>query len=146
MIYDRIVSLEDDNKQLNNELKTIKEKLMNEEANSLIDKALDNGTYRYLLLKLDSYKGNLKEYAISIRNKLDNGFVFVVNHNEDKLSMVAAAGNKAIDAGIDCGKIISTICAIANGKGGGKKDLAQGGGANTDVDVILNEVEKLINS
>ena len=146
MIFDRVSALENDNKQLNNELKTIKEKLMNEEANSLISKAIDNGTYKYLLLKLDSYKGNLKDYAVSIRNKLDNGFVFVVNQNEDKLSMVAGAGNKAIDAGIDCGKIISDICALANGKGGGKKDLAQGGGSNYNVDNLLNEVEKLLHS
>ena len=146
MIYDRVLNIENDNKQLNNELKTIKEKLLNEEANSLINKAIDNGKYKYLLLKLDNYEGNLKDYAISIRNKLDNGFIFVVNQKDDKLSMVAGAGSKAIDEGIDCGQIISTICKLASGKGGGKKDLAQGGGSNYNPDNLLKEVEKLLNS
>ncbi|MDO4197398.1 MAG: alanine--tRNA ligase [Erysipelotrichaceae bacterium] len=144
MIYDRLVSLKNENASLNSELKTIKEKLINEEANSLISKAKDNGKYKYLLLSLDKYDGNLKDYATSIRNKLNGGFVFVVNKNEDRLSMVAGAGKDAIDSGIKCGEIISKACALANGKGGGKPDLAQGGGSNADPEMIIAEVENLV--
>ena len=143
-ILDRLIQIKNENSSLNNELKTIKEKLLNEEANSLINKAKDNGKYKYLLLSLDKYSGNLKDYANGIRNKLDGGFVFIVNKNEDKLSMVAAAGNKAMDNGIKCGEIISKACALANGKGGGKPDLAQGGGTSADPQMILNEVENML--
>ena len=144
MLYDRIVQMKNENADLNAQLKTIKEKLLNEEANSLISKAIDNGKFRYLLLSLDKYEGNIKDYANGIRNKLDGGFVFVINQNEDKLSMVASAGNKATEAGINCGKLISAICAQANGKGGGRPDLAQGGGGNADPQTLLKEVEKMI--
>ncbi len=144
MIYDRIVQMKNENASLNRELKLIKEKLLNEEANSLIQKAKDNGSYRYLLLKLDKYSGNLKDYVSGIRNKLNGGFVFVVNSNGERLSMAAAAGKNATDAGVACGQIISKACALANGKGGGRPDLAQGGGNNTDPDMILQEVEKLL--
>ena len=144
MLYDRLVQLKNENAQLGSELKTIKEKLLNEEANSLIAKAKDNGKFRYLLLDLDKYAGNLKDYANGIRNKLDGGFVFVINRNDDKLSMVASAGNKATEAGINCGKLISAVCAMANGKGGGRPDLAQGGGNGTDPQTLLKEVEKMI--
>ena len=144
MLYDRIVQMKNENADLNAQLKTIKEKLLNEEANSLISKAIDNGKFRYLLLSLDKYEGNIKDYANGIRNKLDGGFVFVINQNEDKLSMVASAGNKATEAGINCGKLITAICAQANGKGGGRPDLAQGGGSNADPQTLLKEVEKMI--
>lgn len=144
MIYDRIVQMKNENASLNRELKSIKEKLLNEEANSLIQKAKDNGSYRYLLLKLDQYSGNLKDYVSGIRNKLNGGFVFVVNSNGERLSMAAAAGKNAMDAGVACGQIISKACALANGKGGGRPDLAQGGGNNADPDMILQEVEKLL--
>ena len=144
MLYDRIVQMKNENADLNAQLKTINEKLLNEEANSLISKAIDNGKFRYLLLSLDKYEGNIKDYANGIRNKLDGGFVFVINQNEDKLSMVASAGNKATEAGINCGKLISAICAQANGKGGGRPDLAQGGGSNADPQTLLKEVEKMI--
>ena len=144
MIHDRILQMKNENASLNRELRAIKEKLLNEEANSLISKAKDNGTYRYLLLKLDQYSGNLKDYVSGIRNKLNGGFVFVINVNGERLSMAAAAGKSAMDAGILCGQIISQACALANGKGGGRPDLAQGGGNNADPDMVLEEVEKLL--
>ena len=144
MLYDRILQMKNENADLTAQLKTIKEKLLNEEANSLIAKAKDNGKFKYLLLNLENYEGNLKDYANGIRNKLDGGFVFVVNRNEDKLSMVASAGNKATEAGINCGKLISSICSMANGKGGGRPDLAQGGGNSADPLVLIKEVEKMI--
>ena len=143
-ILDRLVQIKNENASLNSELKTIKDKLLNEEANSLISKAKDNGKYRYLLLSVDNYSGNLKDYANGIKNKLDGGFVFIVNRNEDRLSMVAAAGNRAMENGIKCGEIISKACSMANGKGGGKPDLAQGGGTSADPKTILNEVENML--
>ncbi|MBQ0036964.1 MAG: alanine--tRNA ligase [Firmicutes bacterium] len=144
-IFDRVVTLKNENADLNKQLKEFKEKLMNEEANSLISKAKDNGKYKYLLLKLNNYQGNLKDYVSGIRNKIDGGFVFAINENGDKLAIACGAGKKALDEGIKCGEIISKICALASGKGGGKPDLAMGGGVNTNqTDSLLNEVEKLL--
>lgn len=143
-ILDRLIQIKNENVSLNSELKNIKEKLLNQEADLLISKAKDNGKYKYLLLSLDKYSGNLKDYASGIRNKLNGGFVFIVNRNDEKLSMVAAAGKTAMDNGIKCGEIISKACALANGKGGGKPDLAQGGGTSTDPQMILNEVENML--
>ena len=144
MIFDRIIALKNENSELNNELKKINEKLLNEQANSLIKDAKDNGKFKYILLSLNNYNGNLKDYATSLRNKIDGGFVFIVNKNEDKLSMVASAGEKVIANGIKCGEIILKACALANGKGGGKPDLAQGGGSNADPNIIINAVEELV--
>ena len=58
--------------------------------------------------------------------------------------MVASCGKKANEAGIKCGEIISKVCALANGKGGGKDDMAQGGGALIDPEIIIKEVENLL--
>ena len=146
MILDRIVSLKNENLQLNSELKKINEKLLNEQANSLIKNAKDNGRFKYILLKVNNYSGNLKDYASSLKNKIEGGFVFIVNsnNNNNNLSMVAAAGDKAINSGIKCGEIISRACALANGKGGGRPDMAQGGGSSCNVDDIINEIESLV--
>ncbi|MBQ6559317.1 MAG: alanine--tRNA ligase [Erysipelotrichaceae bacterium] len=144
MIKDRIIQLKTDNDTLNQELNVMKTKLINEEADNLISKAKDNGKFKYILLALKDYTNDLKEYATSIRNKLDGGFVFVVNDKGEKSSIIACAGPKAVENGIVCGKIISSIASLHNGKGGGKPDLAQGGIDSTDSNVVLNEVEKLI--
>ena len=144
MILDKIASIKNENLQLGNELKKINEKLLNEQANSLVKSAQDNGKYKYLLLNLEKYNGNIKEYATNLKSKIDQGFVFIINKNEEKLSMVASAGNKAIENGINCGEIISKACSLANGKGGGKPDLAQGGGNNTKPEIIIKEIESLL--
>ncbi len=144
MLYDRIIALKNENNNLNNELKKINEKLLNEQANSLVKNAKDNGKYKYLLLNISNYQGNLKDYATSLRNKIDGGFVFIVNSNNEKLSMVASAGEKALNSSIKCGEIISAACSMANGKGGGKSDLAQGGGINANPADIINMVEGLL--
>jgi alanyl-tRNA synthetase len=144
MVYDRILQMKNENAALSAQIRVLNEKLMNEEANALISKAKDNGKFRYLLLKLKNYEGNLKDYTSGIRNKLDGGFVFIVNQNEDKLSMVASCGEKALNEGIKCGEVISKLCAMANGKGGGRPDLAQGGGSNADPDDLLKAAENLL--
>ena len=144
MVFDRVVSLKQENVIVNNELKKINDKLLNEQANSLISKAKDNGKFKYLLLSLNNFNGNLKDYATSLRNKIEDGFVFIVNSNEDKMSMVAAAGKKATEAGVNCGNIISNACKLANGKGGGKPDLAQGGGGLIDPNMIIDSIENTI--
>ena len=144
MIFDRIIALKNENAELNNELKKINEKLLNEQANSLIKDAKDNGKFKYILLSLNNYNGNLKDYATSLRNKIDGGFVFIINKNDEKLSMVASAGEKVIANGIKCGEIISKACSLANGKGGGKPDLAQGGGSNAEPNTIIKAVEELV--
>ena len=144
MVLDKIISLKNENSSLNDELKKINEKLLNEQANSIVNNAKDNGKYKYLLLDLSNFKGNIKDYAVNLKNKINNGFVFIVNSNGEKLSMIATAGDNAINNGVNCGEIISKACALANGKGGGKPDLAQGGGNNADSKAIISLVESLL--
>ena len=144
MVLDKIISLKNENSSLNDELKKINEKLLNEQANSIVNNAKDNGKYKYLLLDLSNFKGNIKDYAVNLKNKINNGFVFIVNSNGEKLSMIATAGDNAINNGVNCGEIISKACTLANGKGGGKPDLAQGGGNNADSKAIISLVESLL--
>ena len=144
-LLDYINNLKLDNSKLNSDLKQLNEKLLNQEASSIVDQAKQNNKFKYLLLQLDNYQNNLKEYALSLKGKIDGGFIFVVNKMEDKLTMVACAGNKANDAGVDCGNIIKDICQLASGKGGGKKDLAQGGCPDYNINEIFDKVENIIN-
>ena len=144
MIYDRVVTLKNENAELNKQLREIKEKLMNEEANSLISSAKDNGKFKYITLKLNNYEGNLKDYVAGIRNKIDGGLVFVVNETGEKMTICCGCGQKAIDAGFKAGEIISKACALANGKGGGKPDLAMGGGASGNGEFIIKEIQNLL--
>ena len=81
-------------------------------------------------MKLKDSEYNMKDYAAMLRNKLDGGMVFLLNETSDKYSYVAALGNKAIEKGLKAGDLVREASALANGKGGGKPDLAQAGSGN----------------
>ena len=42
--------------------------------------------------------------------------------------LLYAATNKAVEKGIDCGKLVKDTVGIVGGGGGGRKDMAQAGG------------------
>ena len=88
---------------------------------------------------------NLKDFAALIRNKLDGGLVYIINETSDKYSFVAALGKKALDAGFMANKLVNEGASLANGKGGGKPDLAQAGGANNgQIEAICKHIEETI--
>ncbi|MBQ1477806.1 MAG: alanine--tRNA ligase [Erysipelotrichaceae bacterium] len=129
-ISERIASLKEDNSSLKSEVAKLKERVMNLDADACVEKAKDNGSFRYLVMKLKDSEYNMKDYAAMLRNKLDGGMVFLLNETSDKYSYVAALGNKAIEKGLKAGDLVREASALANGKGGGKPDLAQAGSGN----------------
>lgn len=80
----------------------------------------------------------LKQIVDRISNEID-GLVFIINKS-DKLSFIA----KTNDASIDCSSLIKNVCLLCNGKGGGSKNYAQGGGNLIDINLIIKEIESRI--
>ena len=140
-IYDKINAILNEQSNLNGQIKRLKEKLLNTEADKLISTAKQKDDKKYLIMKLDSFDQNLKDYATALQNKL-NGLVFIVNVNDDKLSFVAACNKDWINDGIKANNLVKFAASLADGKGGGKDDIAQAGGKNlNNVDEILRKVE-----
>jgi len=65
------------------------------------------------------------------RNKLGSGVVLVFGVNEEKVTMIAGV-SKDLSSKLSAGKLISTLAPTVGGKGGGKPELAQGGGPDRD--------------
>jgi alanyl-tRNA synthetase len=49
---------------------------------------------------------------------------------DGKVAVVAAASDEAVKAGANAGKLIQAVMASLGGKGGGKPQMAQGGGGD----------------
>ena len=129
-VYDKVVNLKNElvlQQQANNKLK---ERVMNLDADSYVAMAKQAKSFTYLIINAKNMDYNLKDFAALIRNKLDGGLVYIVNETQDKYSFVAALGKKALDAGLMANKLVNEGASMANGKGGGKPDLAQAGGIN----------------
>ena len=88
---------------------------------------------------------DLKQTADGIKEKFPCGAVVLSSLTEDKITFVAMAAKSALDKGIHAGKIIKEITAVAGGSGGGKPDMAQGGGKDASkIDEALSKAEAII--
>ena len=137
-VIDRINQLKEEINSLSNINSKLNNRVLNLDADAYVSKAKDNGKFKYLILKTKDLSYNLKDFALLIKNKLDEGLVFIVNEMGDKYQLVVGCGKKAIDSGFKANELINKISPIINAKGGGKPDLAQAGAINNGkIDEIL---------
>ncbi len=66
----------------------------------------------------------------SLRSRAGSAAILLAAENEGKVLLLAAMTPDVITKGVKAGDLIREIAPIVGGKGGGKPDLAQGGGAD----------------
>ena len=144
-IFDKVVNLKNELALANQANNKLKERVMNLDADAYVNMAKEAKGFKYLIITAKNMDYNLKDFAALIRNKLDGGLVYIINETSDKYSFVAALGKKALDAGFMANKLVNEGASLANGKGGGKPDLAQAGGANNgQIEAICKHIEETI--
>jgi alanyl-tRNA synthetase len=86
----------------------------------------------------------LREVADQLRGKLGSGVIVLGGVGEGKVAVVAAVTADLTER-FNAGKIVGAVSSAVGGKGGGRADLAQGGGPNVDkLDEALESVFKLL--
>lgn len=70
----------------------------------------------------------------------NNKIIVILGSGNNKASLVAMAGEKAIENGVDCGEITSEAAETLGGGGGGRPSVGQGGGSEINK---LDEAIKL---
>jgi alanyl-tRNA synthetase len=103
-------------------------------AGSVADKAQDIGGVALVAETVDGDvdAGGLRALAMEVRNRLGSrpGVVALFASQGEKVSFVVATTAGARDKGIAAGKLVPAFGPALGGRGGGKPDLAQGGGTN----------------
>ncbi|MCD6638608.1 MAG: alanine--tRNA ligase [Nocardioides sp.] len=78
--------------------------------------------------------GDVRQLALDIRGRLpqgEPGVVVVIGEADGKVAVVAATNELAQERGISAGDLVRLVGPLLGGKGGGKADVAQGGGTDT---------------
>ncbi|MEV6875930.1 alanine--tRNA ligase [Amycolatopsis sp. NPDC051128] len=102
-------------------------------AGALAGKAADVNGVSVVAEVVPDVDGNgLRALASDIRGRLGSrpGVVALFSPAGDKLSFVVATTKAAQDQGIAAGKLVPSFAGAIGGRGGGKPDMAQGGGTN----------------
>lgn len=69
----------------------------------------------------------LRDLADKVRDKNDNCLIVLISTSGDKGFILAAATEKAVKAGLNCGNLVKSTAAAIGSGGGGRAELAQAG-------------------
>ncbi|WP_148614995.1 alanine--tRNA ligase [Nocardioides rubriscoriae] len=97
--------------------------------------AVDVGGVRVVAHRVDGAGGgDVRTLALDVRGRLPGdqpAAVVVIGAADGKVSVVAALNDAAQSRGLSANDLVRTVGPFVGGKGGGKADVAQGGGTDT---------------
>ena len=114
------------------EVESLKAKLRAGSTTDLLDGAREVAGVRLLAreVEADSPKA-LREYADQVKEKLPSGVAVLAGRGDGKAMLVCVVSPDLTDR-IKAGEIIKRLSPLVGGKGGGRPDMAQGGGSEPD--------------
>ncbi len=119
-------------RSLEKELQQLKQKLAAQAGSDLASDAIDVAGIQVLATNLEGADPkSLRDTVDQLKNKLGEAVVIVSTVVEGKVSLVAGV-TKAETAQIKAGDLLKHVASQIDGKGGGRPDMAQGGGSNAD--------------
>jgi len=125
----RIEQMAQKEKQLRQEMNNLKQKMISGagagDANRL---PLPQGLKLVWTKADDADTGLLRNLSDKLRDANDAGVIMAASVREGRMSFVISLSNTAKDKGLDACAIARAVGAKLSGKGGGRKDFAQGGG------------------
>ena len=129
-ISDRITGLQNELKNSQKEVETLKQQLALIKADSLLTEAESIGEFKILVAQIPDIEAEaLKAAAEKLCAKLGQSAVVLGSFTEDgKVTLVAAFSKEVNAKGLQAGKFIGAIAKICGGGGGGRPNLAQAGG------------------
>ena len=131
-VSDKVGLLLERNRQLEKELEQLKSKLASSQGTDLASEAIDVGGLQVLAAKLEGAdpKG-LRDTVDQLKNKLGTAAVLLAAVNGDKISLVAGVTKDSLDK-VQAGNLLKMVAEQIGGKGGGRPDMAQGGGTQPE--------------
>lgn len=95
-------------------------------------------------------KGGMRHLSDTLMAKIKSGVVVLGRAEEDKVSFIVRVSDD-LTAKVRAGEIVKNIAPIVNGRGGGKPDMAEGGGTdasklNDALQASFDVIEKMLNS
>ena len=115
-------------------------------ADSLLAKAKEIGGLRVVTVRKKDLDANaLRQLGDVLRDKDSSVVAVLASVNGEKVMLQCVCGQGAIEKGVCACDVIRSVAPIINGKGGGKRDSAMGGGSDAGkLDDALAAVEKYV--
>lgn len=127
-VQDKAVALVQRSRELEKELESLKAKLASSAGDDLADSAKDINGIKVLASSLEGADGKaLREAVDQLKNKLGTAAIVLTAVKDEKITIIAGV-TKDITDKIRAGDLVGHVASQVGGKGGGRPDMAQGGG------------------
>jgi alanyl-tRNA synthetase len=130
-LHNKLSAQDEEIKKLRRDLDQARMKSASNSVASATSQAVTVEGIQVLAQRVDSLdRGQLRTLVDNLRNKLGSGIVVLGSAQEDGKVALIAGVTKDLTDRLPAGKIISLLAPKVGGKGGGKPDIAEGGGSD----------------
>jgi len=142
---EKVAQLIKQQKELEKQIATFQKQLASNQGDDLVNQAQDVGGVKLLSTVVEGVSGkDLRDIADKLKDKLGSAVVVLAAVSGDKVSLVAGVTKDLTDQ-YQAGKILNHVAQQVGGKGGGRPDMAQGGGTQPEnIGSALSSVKDLI--
>ena len=129
-LVDKLSAVLERNRQLEKQLEQLQAKAASAAGDDLSASAVDIKGVKVLTARLDGQDGKaLLALVDQLKNKLGRAVILLGGVYEDKVVLVAGV-TKDLTGQLKAGDLMKQAAAAVGGKGGGRPDMAQGGGVD----------------
>jgi alanyl-tRNA synthetase len=132
-VVDKLRQLFDKQKRLERELESLKAKAASSATQDLSAHAQEIAGFRLVAARVDGLDAKaLREAVDGLKQKLGDVVVLLAAGGDGKVALAGGVGGAAL-AKVKAGDVVAHVAAQIGGKGGGRPDMAQGGGVDSPV-------------
>ena len=135
-----------ENKENARKLEAINAKLAGNKADDIAKNAIDINGVKLAMGRVDGLSvPDLRTLGDKLKDEMGCGVAVLAALTDGKLMFLASATKSAVEKGVHAGNIIREVTKAAGGSGGGKPDMAQGGGKDASkADEALKLAESIV--
>ena len=124
------------------ELVRLKQKIAAQSGNAMLAEVQKINDVNLLVKRVDNVDGQgLRAMLDQLKSSMDSAVIVLVAVSEDKMSVVAGVSKNILGKVPTAAMLVQYLC----GKGGGRDDMAQGGGlVPEDLDKKMSHISKMV--
>ena len=142
---EKVLQLIHQQKELDKEISSLKKQLASGQGDELLTKVEKVNGINLLAIELKDVGGKeLRDIADKLKDKIGSVVIVLAAVNNGKVSLISGV-TKDLTSKYQAGKILNHVAIQIGGKGGGRPDMAQGGGTKPEkLTKALKSVRELI--
>jgi alanyl-tRNA synthetase len=145
MALDKVKQLISNQKNLEKQIAVFQKQLASDQGDSLLSKVTEVKGVKVLATEVKGVPTkDLRDLADKLKDKLGSAIVVLAVVSDKKVSLVAAVTKNLTDK-YQAGNILNHVAIQVGGKGGGRADMAQGGGTESEkLPMALSSIKDLL--